>query len=142
MTVNIYPVTDIDSIRDPKDGHYGYLLQAVEDGRVTGFRTAWKNCECDTQGALIRAVAEAAGRITKDGQNVLILSDNKPVIDGILNIHSWEQNDWKRSRGRRIKRAEDWQQVSKALEGNRFAAQRLSEEKMSSLMLQIKEKEA
>lgn len=141
MTVYIFPVTDIRSIREPQDGHYGYLLQAVKEGKVTGFRTAWAECSCDTQGALIRALTEAAGRITDSTVNVLIVSDNTPVVDGILNLHKWEKDGWKRSRGRQIRRKEQWQQASKALEGKKIAAQKMNSETMENFMRRI-EKEA
>lgn len=141
MTIYIYPVTDIRIIKGQKDGHYGYLLQAVKDGRVTGWRTGWKECRDDTQGALIRAVSEAAGRITDKGTNVLILSDSCPVIDGILNLHKWELDGWKRSRGREIRRREAWQQVSQALDGMKIAAQKMNTDTMESFRRRI-QKEA
>lgn len=142
QTILIYPVTDIDSMKQPEHGHYGYLLQAVEDRKVKGFRTAWEECEADRQGALIKAVTEAAGRITDNTPGVVIMSDNKPVLDGILHLHGWEQNGWKRSRGRKIQREEEWKAASKALENKRIAAQRKDTKTMEYLMRQIREKEA
>lgn len=143
MTVYIFPVTDIRSLRTPQDGHYGYLMQAVQDGRVAGFRTAWSDlpCRCDTQGALLWALTEAAGRINDSSVNVLIVSDNKPVIDGILHLHQWEKDGWKRSRGREIRRKKQWQKAAKALEGMKLAAQKMDSDKMEQYMRQI-EKEA
>lgn len=137
MTIYIYPVTDIKVIKGQNDGHYGYLMQAVKQGRVAGFRTAWRECRDDTQGALIRAVTEAAGRITDKESNVLVLSDNRAVLDGILNLHKWQQDGWKRSRGREIKRREAWQQTAQALEGMKIAAQKMNSDKMESFTRQI-----
>lgn len=141
MTVYIFPVTDIRSIREAQDGHYGYLMQAIQEGRVAGFRTAWSECQCDTQGALLLALTEAAGRINDSSVNVLIVSDNKPVIDGILHLHQWEKDGWKRSRGREIRRKKQWQKAAKALEGMKLAAQKMDSNKMEQYMRQI-EKEA
>lgn len=141
MTVNIYPVTDIESMKEPKDGHYGYLLQAVEERNVLGYRTAWKECHADTQGALIMALTEAAGRILDADLNVLVLSDNKPVLDGVLNIHKWQQDGWRRSRGRRILRIDAWKKAAGALEGKRFAAQQVKTAVMQTICRQIRQKE-
>ena len=141
QSILIYPLTDICSTKAQQPGHYGYLMQAAEEGKVKGYRIAWKHCTADTQGALMIALAEAAGRITDDAPGVVIVSDNKPILDGVLHLHRWEQDGWRRSRGRPIRRAEEWKRVSKALEKKRIAAQRKDHRTMESIMRRVREKE-
>lgn len=125
MQTSIYVATDVKSLKSPKAGHYGYLLQATKDGKTIGERMEWKEGTGDTYGLLLQATEEAAGRIKPSADcGILIITDSQPLADGIHNLHKWEKDGWKRSKGRAVARKEEWQRIAAKLKGRQIAALR------------------
>ena len=125
MQTSIYVATDVKSLKAGRSGHYGYLLQATKGGKAIGERMEWQEGEGDTYGLLLRAIEEAAGRIKPSADcGILIITDSQPVADGIHNLHKWEKEGWKRSKGRTIKRKEEWKRIAEKLKGRQIAALR------------------
>lgn len=125
VQTNIYLVTDN---RTPKrkDCSYGYLMEAVDMGNRIGTAKNWRDCEEDWYGALLRALVEASGRMKPNHagtSTVLIVTDCQPLASGVLSLKRWEQDGWIRSKGRPVKRKEEWKRVADALRGYQIAAQ-------------------
>ena len=125
VQTNIYLVTDN---RTPmkQECSCGYVMEAVDMGNCIGTAQGWHDCLEDRYGALLLALAEAAGRMKPScagASSVLIITDCRPLASGILSLKRWERDGWVRSKGRPIKRKEKWERVAKALQGYQIAAQ-------------------
>lgn len=125
VQTNIYLVTD-NRTPKKKDCSYGYLMEAVDMGNRIGTAKNWSDCEADRYGALLRALVEASGRMKPNcagASTVLVVTDCQPLASGILSLKRWERDGWIRSKGRPVKRKEEWKRVADALRGYRIAAQ-------------------
>lgn len=125
VQTNIYLVTDN---RTPmkQECSCGYVMEVVDMGNCIGTAQGWHDCLEDRYGALLLALAEAAGRMKPScagASSVLIITDCRPLASGILSLKRWERDGWVRSKGRPIKRKEKWERVAKALQGYQIAAQ-------------------
>ncbi|MBQ9027427.1 MAG: hypothetical protein IJ110_01540 [Lachnospiraceae bacterium] len=123
MKLNIYIETDIKGPQR-QQGYWRYQMEAVgDDGALRASNGCRKEHTGNEYSATLEALMSAAGRIRKGTKaQITIFTDCDMVRGGIYHLRAWQRDGWKRSRGRTIQYAKEWQAIGEALSGTSFTA--------------------
>lgn len=130
MRLDIYISTDVRSPR-PREGTFhatwiGYNSYGQKVGQDGTYDSGYGN----QYGMLIAALCEAAEHINQNARpEVRIYCKNGLIIQGLKNLKTWEQRDFKRKNGQPLSHAEDWRFIANKLKGLMYRAERGSDGK-------------
>ena len=130
MRLDIFISTDVLSPRKRNGTYHALWVGYGNSGRKLGADGTIES-EFDSQyGMLVRALREAAGHINQNARpEVRICCKNGLIIQGLKNLKTWEQRDFKRKNGQSLSHAEDWRFIASKLKGLIYRAERGSDGK-------------
>lgn len=141
MNVNIYIETDVRGAR-AKLGHGMYLLECEIEGKPYT-KNGLMTCADVTSNLLeLRTLIEALKRMQKSA-TIRIFTRNEHLfttLDNCWNIQ-WEKNNWCNARGRPVKNAEEWQQITELLREHTYTITKESHSYRTWMMMELKKGE-
>lgn len=125
MRLDIYISTDVLSPRPRQGSYHAIWIGYGSSGRKVGEDGTFDSAYGNQYGLLVLALREAAEHINQNARpEVRICCKNGLIIQGLKNLKTWEQRDFRRKNGQPLSHAEDWRFIANKLKGLIYRAER------------------